>query len=310
MGMRVLVTGDAGFIGGWLVERLIRENAQRIVVLDNLHRNCVPNPVSFPAPVMFVNADIRDRESLVGAMEGCDLVYHLAAQSNVMRAITDPDYAFTTNVVGTFNVLAAAKAAGVTRVVFTSSREVYGEVDRIPVPETAPINAKNAYGASKAAGELYCRVAAESGLETVILRLANVYGPRDRDRVIPLFIEAALGGQPLTAYGGDQILDFVGIGSVVDALLSGGRGSWVRDPVNIGSGTGTTIWKLAERVLQITGSQSPIQAAPPRSQEVVRFVADTTRSQRLWYISRPEGPLDHLPEVVACFRGNSNPQGG
>src|SRR5207245_9289304 len=149
---------------------------------------------------------------------GPNVVCQLAAQSNVMGAVYDADYAYSSNVTGTFNVLRAAVSAGVKRVVFTSSREVYGDPRRLPVRESAPLPPKNGYGASKAAGEVYCRAAANEGIETVILRLANVYGTRDRGRVIPLFAQAAAAGWPLTIYGGKQVLDFIWVETVVDVL--------------------------------------------------------------------------------------------
>ena len=123
-------------------------------------------------------------------MRGADVVFHLAAQSNVMGAVDDPDYSVTTNVIGTYNVLRAAAEAGVRRVVFTSSREVYGDPAVLPVDETRPLLAKNAYGASKVSGEAYCRTfAGTRGLEVEVVRLTNVYGPGDSGRVIPLWIK-------------------------------------------------------------------------------------------------------------------------
>ena len=292
---RVVVTGGAGFIGGPLVERLAADGVGSILALDNLHRPCVPDAESWPAGITFAPVDIRDRAALAKALQGCEVVLHLAAQSNVMGAVSDGEFAFDTNVAGTFNLLQAAKAAGVRRFVFTSSREVYGEAESLPVLESAPLNAKNAYGASKVAGELYCRLAADAGLETVVLRLANVYGPRDRDRVIPLFLHAAKADLPIDIYGGDQILDFVWIGVVVDALIQAAFGEWVRDPVNVGSGKGVTLLDLAQRITGITGSRTPIRIAPKRQEEVRRFVADIARARECFGIVAPEDPLSQLP---------------
>src|SRR2546422_9029789 len=205
--MRIAVTGGAGFIGGHLIERLVEMDAGEIVALDNFHRPCSGDQHALFESVKFLRTDVRDRSGLAEAMRGCSVVFHLAAESNVMGAVYDADYAFSSNVTGTFNVLRAAASAGVKRVVFTSSREVYGDPKRLPVSESSPLRPKNGYGASKAAGEMYCRTAANDGLETVILWLANVYGPRDRDRVIPLFTRAAQSGTPLTLFGGDQLID-------------------------------------------------------------------------------------------------------
>jgi UDP-glucose 4-epimerase len=279
-----------------LVERLAALKLGPIVVVDNYHRKCLdPNVVP---GVTFYKSDIRERAALAEVMHGAKVVFHLAAQSNVMGAVYDADYAFGSNVTGTFNVLRTAHSAGAKRVVFTSSREVYGDPKRLPVSESSPLRPKNGYGASKAAGEMYCRTAANDGLETVILRLANVYGPRDRDRVIPLFARAAESGAPLTLYGGDQLIDFVWIDTVVDALIKAGVGPMVRGPINIGSGKGVTVSELARRVVRLTGSSSPIHNVDRRHQEVARFVANIRRGQKLLGIPAPEDPLEHLPKVL------------
>lgn len=294
--MKILVTGGAGFIGGHLVNRLTSIGARDIRVLDNLHRGYSRD--SLPASVEFLKADIRDPDAVSDAFRGCEIVFHLAAQSNVMGAGADSGYSFNTNVVGTYNVLQSAAGGGVKRMVFPSSREVYGEPLHIPVPETAPLRAKNAYGASKIAGEVYCRLAAQQGLETVVLRLANVYGPGDRDRVIPLFAAAARAGLPITVFGGQKILDFVWIEVVVDALIQAAFGSYVRGPANIGSGKGTRIVNLARRMIDLSGSVSKIEVVDEREQEVGRFVADISRAKRWLKIPEPEDPLWALPQTI------------
>src|SRR5687767_2262387 len=118
--MQVLVTGGAGFIGSHLVARLVGNQPKSIIVLDNLHRGIVANLGDVWEKIAFVEGDIRDRNLLTNVMQGCDLVYHLAAQSNVIGAVQDLEYSFSSNVTGTFNVLQAARQAGVRRVVFTS----------------------------------------------------------------------------------------------------------------------------------------------------------------------------------------------
>src|SRR5260370_23387244 len=169
--MTVVVTGGAGFIGRHLVRRLVANRAafgaagEPVVALDNLHRS-TPTALADAVEtgdVRFYEGDVRDAGTLEQAMRGAEYVFHLAAQSNVVGAEDDPDYAFTTNVVGTQRVVQAALTAGARRLVFTSSREVYGQPQRLPVPESALLAPKNAYGASKAAGEMSCRVAAARG---------------------------------------------------------------------------------------------------------------------------------------------------
>jgi len=173
----------------------------------------------------------------------------------------DADYSFTTNVAGTYNVLKAAASATVRRLVFSSSREVYGEPKSLPVPETAPLTAKNPYGASKVAGEAYCEVwGSTAGLECQILRFANVYGPHDRDRVIPIWIERARRAEPLELYGGEQIIDFVWVGKAVEALLAATHSGLTR-PINVGSGIGSLPYAAQDRG-QGRDQEKPVQVSP------------------------------------------------
>ena len=299
--MRILVTGGAGFVGSHLVEALVAAGVGEIVVIDNLHRGRLSNLQGCWDRIEFVQADVRDAESLQHSLRAVDVVYHLAAQSTVMGAVDNLEYSFSTNVVGTFHLLQAAYRQRVKRFVFASSREVYGEAQESPTPETAPLRPKNAYGASKVAGELYCDVFAKLGLDAAILRFTNVYGPRDEGRVIPNFIASALRGIPLTVFGGDQVLDFVWVGTVVDALVMAGLGEPIVGPLNVGSGQGTTIVDLARRVLDATSSPSRLDFVPGRGEETVRFVADTARACAIVKLPRPVDPLSRLNDVVlAC----------
>ena len=298
---RVLVTGGAGFIGIPLVERLAARGDE-VVALDNLKRSSrqALEPALATGRVQLVEADIRDHGALARAAAGCSTVFHLAAQSNVMGAVADPDYSVTTNVVGTFNVLRSAAEAGAGRVVFSSSREVYGEATSLPVAEDHPLLAKNPYGASKVAGEAYCRTFANThGLPVEIVRFANVYGPGDSGRVIPLWLIAAQEGRDISVYGGEQVIDFLWVGTAVEALLHAAEHG-LPGPVNIGSGVGTRILDLAARVLEVTGSRSCIARTPARELEVAKFVADV-RKMRALGLSPETDPLQHLGELVLAY---------
>jgi UDP-glucose 4-epimerase len=306
----ILVTGGAGFIGSHLVDRLARDPSNRVIVLDNLRRGSVANLEQSIDRVRFVEGDIRDRAVVEQLTAGVEVVYHLAAQSNVLGAVADLDYSFSTNVAGTFEVLRAAAQSGVRRLIFTSSREVYGDPAEIPVPETAPVHPKNAYGASKAAGEMYCRVLSSPAFATVILRLANVYGPRDFDRVIPIFVNQALGGLPLTLYGGKQILDFVWVDMVVDCLVKAGHSDFPAGPLNIGSGSPTKLLSLAERVVSQTGSGSQLHIVPSREVEVSQFVADIALLRDVLSVKPIRDPLQYLPEVIRFIRERSSRSNG
>lgn len=292
------MTGGAGFIGSHLVDFLVGEKAGRIVVLDNLKRGRLANLAQSLDRIEFINGDIRDRELMERATQGMDLIFHLAAQSNVLGAVHDLDYSFTVNVVGTIEVLRAAQKSGVRRVVFTSSREVYGDPQSLPVPETDPIAPKNAYGASKAAAEMYCRVLSTDQLRVAVVRLANVYGSRDFDRVIPIFLDQALQNLPLTLHGGKQILDFVWIDTVIQSLIGAAELPTWPGPVNVGSGVPTTILDLATQVVSKTGSSSEVRVGPAREVEVSRFVASTEWMRRTLGIIPPADPLFQLSALI------------
>lgn len=300
--MHILVTGGAGFIGSHLVDRLVRDQTGTVTVLDNLRRGSLENLAELRNRIKFVQGDVRDPRLLSEIMADAELVYHLAAQSNVIGAEEDPDYSFSTNVMGTFTLLRAAEAAGVRRAVFTSSREVYGDPESLPVPETAPLRPKNSYGASKAAAEMYCRLSTSKGFEVQVLRLANVYGPRDFGRVIPIFLESALMGEPLTVYGGGQVLDFIWIDTVVECLVQAGLGPLINDPTNVGSGAGITILELAKRILIETESSSLLNLISARPAEVRAFVADTRKMEKIFGLAPPADPLEHLRDLASQRR--------
>jgi len=285
-----------------LAERITRDRLATVTILDNLYRSDLKNLQSCLSEIEFIQGDVRDRELLSEITRTADIVFHLAAHSNVVGAEQDTEYAFSTNVTGTLQVLETAAAAKVKRVIFASSREVYGNQDRLPVEEMAPLKPKNHYGASKAAGEMYCRAFAQKGLEVTVLRLANVYGSRDTGRVIPIFLSSALRGEALRLYGGGQVIDFVWIEQVIDAMLRAAFVQGTNGPVNIGSGWPTTVLDLAQRVIAETGSASRIEIEAARPIEVSRFVANTRRMESMLGVRKESQPLVHLPELVRWYR--------
>lgn len=294
---KVLVTGGAGFIGSHLVDRLAADGLE-VVVLDNLSRGKVENLANCRPSIHLIKADIRDRRAVEEAMKGVSCVFHLAAQSSVLGAERDPDHVFEANVVGTYEVLRAASSNGVKCVVFSSSREVYGDPLVLPVAETAPIAPKNAYGASKAAGEIYCRAFAQKGLEVAVLRLANVYGPRDYGRVIPLFIEQAMNNKQLTVFGGQKILDFLWIDDLIHVLVEAARRRCIDTPVNVGSGRGTTLSELATRISILTGNKVNVTEGETNSSEVNHFIADISAAKVHFELNCPQDALAHLPPMM------------
>ena len=298
---KIVVTGGAGAIGSHLVDRLLAERRGPVVVFDNLSRGRLANLASHhdEQRLEVIMGDVRDADAVRAAVRGADVVYHLAAQSTVLRGARHPEETFTTNVVGTFNVLQAAAAAHVHRIVFASSREVYGEPIALPVDEDAPLAAINLYGASKAAAEAICRVVQrEHALEIVILRFANVFGPRDFGRVIPCWLERAFAGHALEIYGGEQVLDFIWVGHAVDAFARAAALEAPAPPVNVASGIGTSLTSLAQRISCLAGRPGHVRYLPARPMEVKRFVANVERMRRLLRIEPPTDPLAELPELL------------
>jgi UDP-glucose 4-epimerase len=300
-GRRIVVTGGAGFIGSHLVDRLLHDSAVDVVALDNFSRGRDGNLAHLRDQPRFslIEADVRDRQALLEAFAGATLVYHLAAQSSVSAGSRNPAETFETNVVGTFNVLRSAVEQGVQRVLFASSREVYGEPITLPVEEESPLLAINSYGASKVAGEVYCRAfRREFGLQTAVLRLANVYGPRDDGHVVPHWLREASAGHELHVYGGKQVMDFVWVGHVVDALSRAGVVDGPLPPINIGSGTGTRIVDLARRIIRLTEGQPKIKFQPARPMDVTRFIANVERMRQILRVEPPLDPLGNLGDLV------------
>jgi len=298
---KIVVTGGAGFIGSHLIDRLLADGANEVVGFDNFSRGRLENVAHLRHVSRFelIEGDIRDRAAVADVLRGAGLVYHLAAQSTVMGAVRNVDYTFETNVGGTFNVLRAAVEQGVPRVLFASSREVYGEPITLPVDEESPLLPINSYGASKVAGEAYCRAfRREFGLETVVLRFANVYGPRDVGRVIPHWINEAAAGRELRVFGGKQVVDFIWIGQTVDALVRAGTLDGPIPPINVGSGTGTRIVDLARRIARLVESSAHVQLEAARSMEVTRYIASVERMRSILRLEPLLDPLSRLTDLV------------
>jgi UDP-glucose 4-epimerase len=300
--MKVLVTGGAGFIGSHLVDRLVLNQVGEVAVFDDFSRGQSENLSQSAGKIRIVRGDIRDRVVLERAMAGVDVVFHLAAKSSVLSGEQDPDGAIQTNVLGTYEVLKAAALSGVKRVIFTSSREVYGDATSIPVPETAVLRPKNAYGVSKAAAESYCKLFSGNPMSVIIFRLSNVYGPRDSGRVIPLFVAQALDGEPLTVFGGSKILDFLWIGDLIDVLIAATTASCPGAAINIGSGKGVKLVDLAERICEIAKSGSSVRIEKNRQPEVGAFIADVAAARDLFDLKCPEDPVEHLVELIDALR--------
>jgi UDP-glucose 4-epimerase len=221
--MRVLVTGGAGFIGSHLVDALI-DSDHDVVVLDNLATGFADN-VNPRAELM--TGDVADPDATAAAMAGVEVVFHLAAARAVLRSVQLPLATDRSNTGGTLTVLESARQAGTRRVICASSSSVYGGAAVVPTPETAPLTPRSPYAVSKLAAEHYARVYWElHGLETVSIRLFNVFGPRQRPdspyaAVIPLFMAALRAGIAPEVHGdGQQSRDFTYVDDAVAAFLA------------------------------------------------------------------------------------------
>ena len=304
-GEHVLVTGGAGFIGSHLVDSLAELGARQITIIDNLSRPRKKwvETARNQRRIQFDAADILDDGKLEAALSGVHVIYHLAAIATVMNALQNPERTFAVNTQGTVRVAEVARRAGVKRLVFSSSREVYGNPDSMPVSEDAPLKPKNVYGASKAAAEVFLSTVDPSDIETVILRIANVYGTGDHERVIPVFLAKALQGRSLDLYGDDKALDFIWVEDVVRTLIMAGFSERpVLEPVNVGSGVATPLQDLALQIAKLTNSSAGVRVVPSRGPEVDRFQADLTRANAYFGLRKQSDPLDRLAIVLDEYR--------
>lgn len=270
--MKILVTGAAGFIGHHLANRLV-ELGHEVTALDNFYysqKNLLDRRVKL------VKGDIRNLELLKSLCQNQEIVFHLAALANIRESIANPDYCFSTNVLGTFNIMQALKGSRVKKIIFTSSREVYGDAESFPVKENSPLNPINLYGVTKVCGEhIINTLSREIGISRRILRLANVYGKEDSvpGRVIPSFMKAAGEEGEIIIQGGEQILDFVWIEDVLKILLESLNDKSERT-INVGSGKGITIKELASEILYLFNNKTKIKTIAPPAQVVSKFIAD------------------------------------
>jgi UDP-glucose 4-epimerase len=276
--MKFLVTGGAGFLGSALVNRLA-EQGHHVRVLDDLSAG---DSSRLDPRAVFTRGDTRDIPKLWTLLKGVDCVYHLAARVSVPESILYPVEYNEVNVGGTVSLMTAVRDARVKRVVFTSSGAAYGEQEEQPVKETAHLKPESPYAVSKMAAEGYVlALGALWGIETVILRIFNAYGPGQsipptHAPVIPKFLKQILGGGSLVIYGdGKQSRDFIYLSDVVDALVAAAKASSVdRGVINVGSGQEISINALADAIERVTGSTAHRLHNEEESGGVSRLVGD------------------------------------
>ena len=284
--MRAVVTGGAGFIGSNLVDALVGRGDE-VVVVDDLSsgKRELVNPTA-----SFLEGDIRSGIDATGAA----VVFHLAAQADVMTSVRRPDHDAAVNVVGTVQVLEAARAAGAHVVFSSTGGAIYGECDG-PATESAPRRPVSPYGIAKLCAEEYLagwnRL---HGSKHVVLRFGNVFGPRQDSSleggVVSIFLERFARGEPTLIFGdGLQTRDFVYVGDVVDALLA--AASHDDGVFNIGTGAETSVLELHRLCAKVAGVAADPQFEPARLGEARRSVLDVSHAaDKLGW--RPRTPLE------------------
>ena len=285
--MRVLVTGGGGFIGSHLVERLVRDGHD-VRVLDNFATGRRENLLDLDGEFELVEGDLQSYERAHTAVRGCEAVLHQAALPSVPRSIQDPLTSNASNVIGTLNILLAARDSGVKRVVYASSSSVYGQNASLPKREDMPTEPIAPYAVAKLAGEGYCRsFSSVYGIETVALRYFNVFGPRQDPlsqyaAVIPNFIGAFLRAEPPQVFGdGSQSRDFTYIDNVVEAnLLAIDADDVVGETFNIACGEQIALNRMLADLRSLSGRELEAVYEEFRPGDIRHSLADITHAQQ------------------------------
>jgi len=284
--MRALVTGGGGFIGSALASELL-ENGHDVRVLENFitgERDQIPDGSEL------IEADLRDRDAVIAASRGIDVVFHQGAIRSVPRSVDQPDLVTECNVIGTLNVLIGAAASGVRRVVYASSSSVYGDVQEGLQHEDAAPNPVSPYAASKLAAEYYCRVWAQLyGVSTISLRYFNVFGPGQQPdsryaAVFPGFVMALSERRsPEVHWDGQQARDFTYVDDVVAANLAAASADLRTDGavINIGGGDPKTVNEVLRAVSDVLGVWIEPTLLPKRAGDIRRTHADISRAKAI-----------------------------
>jgi len=303
---RILVTGGAGFIGSHLVEALLGKG-YKIRVLDNLSTGKVANlPVAHPDLELMIG-DVADSAVVEQAMADCSAVVHLAAVASVQASVDDPVATHQANFVGTLNVCQSMLKAGVTRVVFASSAATYGNNgEGTAIAEDTPKSPLTPYASDKLASEYYLDFyRREHGLEPVIFRFFNIFGPRQDPSspysgVISIFTERALAGKPITVFGdGEQTRDFVYVQDLVSILVQAVE---TREPapeaINVGLSRSTSLNDLIAELGNATGTVLNVTYQAPRQGDIRHSRANNTRLLERFALPQPTSIGQGLAQLL------------
>ena len=311
--MRALVTGGGGFIGHHLVRRLLADGHE-VRVLDNFSTGRRERLEGLDVSV--VEGDLRSYERAHVAVRGTDVVFHLGALPSVPRSVQDPLTTGAVNVEGTLNVLLAARDEDVRRVIFASSSSVYGANPVLPKTETDQPLPISPYGVSKLSAEHYCRTfTTVYGLETVSLRLFNVFGPGQDPlsqyaAVVPRFIAAAASGDRPIVYGdGKQTRDFTYVTDIVEAFVVAADAPTAAsgDVFNLAAGRETSIIGLIAALAELFDSTLEPEFKPARPGEVQRSWGDASKAKRILQWSPNWSLARALGECIAAYTPDPEP---
>ncbi|RKP56231.1 NAD-dependent epimerase/dehydratase family protein [Cohnella endophytica] len=281
--MKAIVTGGAGFIGSHLVEALVREGIQ-VSVIDNL----VFGERRWIHPSVVLNRmDIRSNEAKKLILrEKPDVVFHLAAQTDVQKSLLDPKYDADVNVCGTINLLEACREAGGVKLVFASTSAVYGNLQKERISEEDPVAPISYYGLSKRSAESYIRLFNQLyDIPYTVLRFSNVYGPRQTPKgeggVVAVFLDRIQAGKPLNVHGdGEQTRDFIYVKDVVGAMLAAiERGN--QETAQVSSSNKTSINKLVSMLSRIHGADLDVVHTPARKGDIEHSCLDNRKASLL-----------------------------
>jgi UDP-glucose 4-epimerase len=317
LGRKALVTGAGGFIGSHLVEGLV-ERGYRVRAFVHYNSQGSWHNLDRVAPPVLsslevVAGDIADSFSVDRAVEGCDVVFHLAALIGIPYSYVAPSSYVATNVTGTLNVLEACRRHGVARVVHTSTSETYGSAQYVPIDERHPLVGQSPYSATKIAADKLAESFQRSfGTPVVVLRPFNTFGPRQSLRaVIPTVIVQALTREALSLGSLEPVRDFTFVSDTVAGFIAAAESERVvGETVNLGVGAGVSIRELVDGIGEILGRRLSVaedrdRLRPPQS-EVTRLVSDNRKARELMGWS-PAVPLRAgLERTLAYLREHSH----
>ncbi len=284
-----MLIGGAGLVGSHIVDQLIDEPVSEIVVYDNFVRGTTENlaAAARSPKVRIVNASMTDRDRLAQEMAGVDGVFLLASLW-LGECVNEPRSAWEVNTIGTWNVVEACRAAGVKRIVYSSSASVYGNAVVTPMTEEHPLNNRTTYGATKIANEQMLRAMYEQHrLPFIGMRYMNIYGPRmDYEgtyvSVIMKVLDRIFAGERPVVFGdGSQVYDFIHVGDVARANILGMKAECADEHFNIGMGLGTSINELVQMLLELTGASLEIDYRPEAQSFVTHRIGSTDKAERL-----------------------------